>query len=61
MTDSAMQAKASNSIIQVLLVDDQAIIAEGIRRMLAVEKDINLHYCAEPGKAIETAINIMQP
>ena len=56
-----MQAKTSNSIIQVLLVDNQAIIAEGIRRMLAAEKDINLHYCAEPGKAIEIAINIMQP
>ena len=47
-----LAGKTSSSTIQVLLVDDQAIIAEGIRRMLEVEKDIKLHYCAEPGKAM---------
>jgi two-component system chemotaxis family response regulator WspR len=47
-----------DSTIHVLLVDDQAIIAEGIRRMLEAEKDIKLHYCAEPSKAIDTAIEI---
>lgn len=39
----------------VLLVDDQAIIAEAIRRMLEDEADITLHYCSDPAKAIETA------
>ena len=48
--------KSDDSTIQVLLVDDQAIIAEGIRRMLESEKDIKLHYCADPSKAINTAI-----
>jgi two-component system chemotaxis family response regulator WspR len=50
--------KSPDPTIQVLLVDDQAIIAEGIRRMLESEKDINLHYCADPSKAIDTAIEV---
>ena len=32
----------------VLLVDDQEIIAEGIRQMLVDEEDIEFHYCADP-------------
>ena len=39
----------------MLLVDDQAIIAEAVRRMLAGESDIRFHYCADPTKAIEQA------
>ncbi len=42
----------------VLLVDDQAMIAEGIRRMLQDETNIEFHYCGEPDKALETAIEI---
>ena len=44
--------------IRVLLVDDQAMIAEGIKRMLATETDIEFFYCQEPLKAIDTAIEI---
>jgi len=40
----------------VLLVDDQAIVAEGIRRMIADETDIRFHYCADPKKAVHEAI-----
>ena len=47
-----------DAIIQVLLVDDQPIIAEGIRRMLETEKDIQFHYCEDPSKAIDTAIEV---
>jgi two-component system chemotaxis family response regulator WspR len=32
----------------VLLVDDQAIIGEAIRRALASESDIDFHYCSQP-------------
>jgi two-component system chemotaxis family response regulator WspR len=46
------------AIIKVLLVDDQPIIAEGIRRMLETEKDIQFHYCEDPSKAIDTAIDV---
>jgi two-component system chemotaxis family response regulator WspR len=42
----------------VLLVDDQAIVAEAIRRMLVSEKDIDLHYCNDPKLAIETAAKV---
>jgi len=44
--------------IKVLLVDDQAIVAEAVRRMLAEEPDIEFHYCQDPAKAISTACEI---
>lgn len=40
----------------VLLVDDQAMVAEGIRRMIADEPDISFYYCADPKKAVHQAI-----
>jgi len=40
----------------VLLVDDQAMVAEGIRRMIADEHDIQFHYCSDPKKAVQTAV-----
>lgn len=42
----------------VLLVDDQPIIAEGIRRMLAEANDIVFHYCEDPANAIQMAADI---
>ena len=42
----------------VLLVDDQLMVAEGIRRMLVEEQDITFHYCNDPGKAVEMAIEL---
>jgi two-component system, chemotaxis family, response regulator WspR len=42
----------------VLLVDDQAMVAEAIRRMLADEADIEFHYCQEPGEALSRANEI---
>lgn len=47
-----------NRCAVVLLVDDQAMVAEGIRRMLANEPDIVFHYCSDPREAIQTAISI---
>jgi sigma-B regulation protein RsbU (phosphoserine phosphatase) len=41
--------------VTVLLVDDQPIIAEAVRRMLAAEGDIHFHYCRDPAKAVELA------
>lgn len=46
--------------ITVLLVDDQPIIAEAVRQMLADETDIVFHYCSDPTKAIPRA-NEIQP
>ncbi|EKZ95804.1 PleD family two-component system response regulator [Cupriavidus metallidurans] len=39
----------------VLLVDDQAIIGEAIRRALASESDIDFHYCSQPEEAVAVA------
>ncbi len=40
---------------RVFLVDDQLIVAEGIRRMLADEGDIDFYYCQDPTDAINAA------
>jgi two-component system chemotaxis family response regulator WspR len=42
----------------VLLVDDQLIIAEAVRRALADEPDIDFHFCSDAARAIETAQQI---
>jgi signal transduction histidine kinase len=44
--------------IDVLLVDDQPIIAEVVRRLLELEPALNLHYCADPRTAIHVANEI---
>ncbi len=54
----AVAATRQNFSISVLLVDDQPIVAEAIRRLLGGEKDIVFHYCSNPVKAIETAIQV---
>lgn len=41
---------------RVLLVDDQPIVAEAIRRMLASEFDMDYHYCPDPAQAIAKAV-----
>jgi len=40
--------------IKVLLIDDQVMIAEVIRRALA-DEDIEFHYCQDPTRALEMA------
>jgi sigma-B regulation protein RsbU (phosphoserine phosphatase) len=57
---SADAGKQSALPLTVLLVDDQAIVGESVRRMLASEPDIRFHFCQNPTKAIETA-NAVQP
>lgn len=42
----------------VLLVDDQAIIGEAVRRMLVGEEDIAFYYCNDPSRAIEMACEV---
>jgi len=41
----------------VLLVDDQAIVAEAVRQALASEAGINFHYCARADAAMDSAIH----
>ena len=46
--------------IKVLLVDDQAIVGETVRQMLAAEPDIEFQFCPDPAAAIDVA-NEFQP
>src|SRR5438128_1488419 len=46
--------------LTVLLVDDQAIVGESVRRMLAGESDVTLHFCQDPAEALATA-NTIRP
>ncbi len=41
--------------IIVLLIDDQAMVGEAVRRMLMGEADISYHFCSDPSKAIGLA------
>jgi adenylate cyclase len=41
----------------VLLVDDQAIVGETVRRMLAADDDIAFRHCQDPTQAIEVALS----
>ncbi len=51
--DSVVEKKRCHPV--VLLIDDQPMIAEGVRRSLADHKEIEFHYCSDPKKAIEVA------
>jgi phosphoserine phosphatase RsbU/P len=44
--------------VTVLLVDDQPMIGEVVRRMLAGEDDITFHFCKDPNQAIARANEI---
>ena len=41
--------------VRVLLIDDQAMVGEAVRRMLHGEEDIEYHFCSDPTKAIALA------
>src|SRR5204862_2993715 len=44
--------------VMVLLVDDQAMVCEAVRRALANQTDIDFHYCSDARDAIATANQI---
>ncbi|WP_199245806.1 adenylate/guanylate cyclase domain-containing protein [[Phormidium] sp. ETS-05] len=44
--------------ITVLLIDDQPIIAEAIRRMLVTEEDIIFHYISDPTQTLKAAAEL---
>ncbi len=41
---------------RVLIIDDQRIVAEAVRLMLAPEADLELTWCGDGTKAVETAV-----
>src|SRR6516164_4997322 len=44
--------------VMVLLVDDQAMVCEAVRRALANQTDIDFHYCADAREALAVANQI---
>ena len=44
--------------VMVLLVDDQAMVCEAVRRALASQTDIDFHYCADAREALTIANQI---
>lgn len=51
-------AATDENAAMVLLVDDQAMIGEAVRRSLANEDNIDFHFCADPHQAIAQAVQI---
>jgi two-component system chemotaxis family response regulator WspR len=51
-------AKPEKYASMVLLVDDQMMIGEAIRRALLGQPNIELHYCGNPARALEVADRI---
>lgn len=58
MTFNSEALKQLEYPIVVLLVDDQIIVAEAVRRMLEDVPEITLHYCGDSDKAIATAAEV---
>ena len=54
-TSTQKESRSVSSDIRVMLVDDQAMIGEAVRRMLANESDIDYRYCDNPLEAISIA------
>ena len=56
--DAPGLSAAKDHPVMVLLVDDQAMVGEAVRRALLSQPDIDFHYCADPAKAIMVAEQI---
>jgi len=48
----------AGGVTKVLIVDDQRIIAEAVRRMIAEDPSLELTWCGEGAKAVETALEL---
>jgi two-component system, NtrC family, sensor kinase len=55
-TGLSVTSQVKIETIIVLLVDDQVIVSEVLRRSLASEPDIEFHYCSDPTQAIQMAL-----
>ncbi len=57
MLDSHI-TQADECVAKVLLVDDQAIIGEAVRRVLSAEPNFSFHFCSDATQALAKAIEI---
>jgi two-component system chemotaxis family response regulator WspR len=54
---AALQTPLASAVpVMVLLVDDQAIVAQAVRQALSGEDDVDFHYCASADEALHAAI-----
>jgi len=51
-------AQAHDYHVMVLLVDDQAMVCEAVRRALAHQPDIDFHYCSVAAEAMQVATQL---
>lgn len=56
--ETGIAMPAANNDVMVLLVDDQVMIGEAIRRLLAGQPNMDFHYCNDPAEAIVDAKKI---
>lgn len=49
---------AADATVRVLLVDDQPMVGETVRRMLAADPAIEFVYCSDPAQALPTAVRV---
>jgi signal transduction histidine kinase/HPt (histidine-containing phosphotransfer) domain-containing protein/BarA-like signal transduction histidine kinase len=56
--DRAPLAAVPDYHVMVLLVDDQAMVCEAVRRALVNQQDIDFHYCSDPREALTVANQI---
>jgi two-component system chemotaxis family response regulator WspR len=56
--ETGLTMPAANNDVMVLLVDDQVMIGEAIRRLLAGQPNMDFHYCNDPAEAIVDAKKI---
>ncbi|MCX5493294.1 PleD family two-component system response regulator [Kaistia dalseonensis] len=54
-SDTAVPPPADNYLSMVLLIDDQVMVCEAVRRALANQSDLDFHYCTEPLDALRVA------
>lgn len=57
-TSLAPPASITNYKVRVLLVDDQLIIVEALRRMLGDQPDIEFHHVTEGANAVDIAVSL---
>ena len=55
---AAQRTSPEPYVSMVLLIDDQVMVGEAIRRALDGEPDIEFHFCADPAQAIAAAERI---
>ena len=57
-SDFPANRATSAGVSRILLIDDQPLTAKLIRRMLDESPDLELHYCQDPVKAMQSAMDV---